>query len=209
MARRSLFSTIGRGRQRPVDPISIVYRLVLMLVLPVCCLALLLFAGEQLQASTYPSTSSGEFFTTAMAQGDLLRSTIDQQRGVGNIMQDDDDPGDRDQDLYDEEYEGEVLRRPSNEQGMGGWLIRSDRGISYWAYADDETEFRPVMAAVGQRVRIRGEWVWYMGVYWFVAERIEIRDHGQGQEDKLRHSALGACGWSRHLGAPNRLDADR
>lgn len=209
MARRSLFSIAGRGRQRPANPILLgnsdtqpsvradlctsvgekdvgekdvgekeqsvlpmqLRRIALVMLLPALCLASLFLVGQQLQAQAHSSA-----LADAITPSHLRALAGDSQQESLSNPQDDDDPGDRDQNLYSAEYEGEVLRRPSNEQGMGAWLIRSDRGISYWAYADDETEFKPAIAAVGQRVKIRGAWVWYMSSYWFVASKVEIQD---------------------------------
>ena len=87
----------------------------------------------------------------------------------------------------DGEVEGEILRKPSDDQGIGGWLFRSDRGIWYWIYADENTEFAPTLPEVGQRARAKYSWEFYQNQYWAVASKIELRNNeGNGnQEDEL------------------------
>lgn len=108
----------------------------------------------------------------------------------------DNPPGDDrggDQRYYSGDIEGEVLRKPDNDQGFGAWLVRSDRGVYYWAYADDSTEFKPTIAAVGNDVDIDGYWVWYIDRWWFVASKIEIKDSGN-DEGKIEGILLSAPG---------------
>ncbi|MEZ4617309.1 MAG: hypothetical protein R2867_17615 [Caldilineaceae bacterium] len=75
------------------------------------------------------------------------------------------DGGERTQDFHSEEgeVEGEILRRPSDSQGAGGWLMRSDRGIWYWIYADQDTEFKPGLPDIGDRVKAKYSWEFYGG----------------------------------------------
>ncbi|MEZ4674735.1 MAG: DUF5666 domain-containing protein [Caldilineaceae bacterium] len=96
------------------------------------------------------------------------------------------DGGERTQDFHSEEgeVEGEILRRPSDSQGAGGWLMRSDRGIWYWIYADQDTEFKPGLPDIGDRVKAKYSWEFYGGHYWAVAKVIEVEHKSGSSSDE-------------------------
>lgn len=146
------------------------------IIVPALCLALLLTGAWKLhvQASAVAAVPAGATFQTG-----------ENEEGEGG------ESGNR---LFsDFEVEGEVRRKPSTTDGTGSWLVRSDRGIYYWSYADDQTEFKPSMPEIGQRVRVRGEWEWYIDRFWFVAERIEIKNgDNSGGDEKVEGILIAA-----------------
>jgi subtilisin family serine protease len=88
---------------------------------------------------------------------------------------------------------GEILRKPSNSTGSGGWLLRSDSGTQYWIYADETTTFVPALPTVGQRVDALYTNVHYMGSDWLVATQFTVLDAQPNQDDnKLEGVVLSA-----------------
>ncbi|MCB0062879.1 MAG: hypothetical protein KDE19_12225, partial [Caldilineaceae bacterium] len=130
--------------------------------MPALCLVLFLLGAQTLHVWATPAEAA-----TPLTEMQQERSS--------------DEPGDR----YFGEFtvEGEVRRKPSTIDGSGSWLLRSDSGIYYWAYADNETVFQPAMPNVGERVKIRGRWEWYIDRFWFVATQIEGQTNGNPSSD--------------------------